>query len=40
MAENFRSTRTCEGTPVEHDANPRSGAAVAAYGRLYTQARC
>ena len=38
MAENLRSMRTCEGTPIEHDVNPRSAAAVTAYGRLYTQA--
>ena len=38
MAENLRSTRTCAGTPIEHDVNPRSREAVATYGRLYTQA--
>jgi uncharacterized protein (TIGR02145 family) len=38
MAENVRSTRACDGTPVAHDAHPGGQDLVNTYGRLYTEA--
>jgi uncharacterized protein (TIGR02145 family) len=38
MAENVRSTRTCTGTPIAHDAHPNGQDLVKTHGRLYTEA--
>jgi len=38
MAENLRSTRSCTGTPIAHDAYAGRQDLVKTYGRLYTEA--